>query len=60
LGGTGSIGSLAALWSADRGVEEIVMVGRTGKLSPASAANFATLMANQARDNGSTMITIAR
>jgi hypothetical protein len=58
LGGTGSIGSLAALWSADRGVEEIVMVGRTGKLSPASAANFATLMANQARDNGSTMITV--
>jgi len=60
LGGTGSIGSLAALWSADRGVEEIIMVGRTGKLSPASAANFATLMANQAWDNGSTMITIAR
>lgn len=60
LGGTGSIGSLAALWSADRGVEEILMVGRTGKLSPASAANFATLMANQARDNGSIMITIAR
>ncbi len=60
LGGTGSIGSLAALWSADRGVEEIIMVGRTGKLSPASAANFATLLANQARDNGSTMITVAR
>ncbi len=60
LGGTGSIGSLAALWSADRGVEKIIMVGRTGKLSQASAANFATLMANQARDNGSTMITIAR
>ncbi|KAL0047579.1 hypothetical protein WJX82_006984 [Trebouxia sp. C0006] len=45
---------------ADRGVEEIIMVGRTGKLSPASAANFATLMANQAWDNRSTMITIAR
>ena len=60
LGGTGSIGSLAALWLADRGAEEIIMAGRTGKLSPASAANFTTLMANQARDNGSTMITIAR
>ena len=60
LGGTGSIGSLAALWSADRGAEEVVMVGRTGKLSQASASNFSTLLANQARNNGSAMITIAR
>ena len=60
LGGTGSIGSLAALWMADSGAEEVIMVGRTGKLSPASASNFSSLLANQASGSGNTMITIAR
>ena len=60
LGGTGSIGSLAALWMADSGAEEVIMVGRTGKLSSASASNFSTLLANQASGSGNTMITIAR
>ena len=61
LGGTGSIGSLAATWMVDRGAEEIIMVGRTGKLSPAAAANFYTLLAQQANDSAcTTMVSIAR
>ena len=61
LGGTGSIGSLAATWMVDRGTGEIIMVGRTGKLSPASAVNFSNLLAQQANDSAcATMISIAR
>ena len=61
LGGTGSIGSLAATWMVDRGAAEVIMVGRTGKLSPTSAANFSTLLVQQTKDSPcATMISIAR
>ena len=61
LGGTGSIGSLAATGMVDRGAKEVIMVGRTGKLSPSSAANFSTLLAQQAKDSPcAIMISIAR
>ena len=61
LGGTGSIGSLAATWMADRGAQDIILVGRTGKLSPASATNFSTLLRQQPQhDTCPTMISIAR
>ena len=61
LGGTGSIGSLAATWMVDRGLADIIMVGRTGKLSPASAANFATMLAQQGKNSTcATMISITR
>ena len=61
LGGTGSIGSLAATWMVDAGAEEIIMVGRTGKLSPAAASHFSTLLAQQASHTAcATMVSIAR
>ena len=59
LGGTGSIGSLAASWLVNAGLQEVIMVGRTGKLSPASSANFSTLLAKQGTDNDTSMVTIA-
>ena len=59
LGGTGSIGSLAATWLVEAGLHEVIMVGRTGKLSPASSTNFSTLLAKQGSGNDTSMITIA-
>lgn len=60
LGGTGSIGSLVGSWLLGNGVREVVLVGRTGKLSEASAANFAQLLARQAAEDDVSMVTIAR
>ena len=60
LGGTGSIGSLAATAMANRGTPEVILVGRTGKLSLASSSNFCTLLAKQSTDGDATMVTIAR
>lgn len=60
LGGTGSVGSLAGSWVMSQGVREIVLVGRTGKLSEASAANIANVLARQATEVEVSMLTIAR
>lgn len=60
LGGTGSIGSLVGTWLSGGGVCEVVLVGRTGKLSEASAPNFAKLLAGQAVEDCVTMVTLAR
>lgn len=60
LGGTGSIGSLVGSWLCSRGVREIVLVGRTGKVSEASQASFAKMLEGQAQPDDLSMVTITR
>lgn len=60
IGGTGSIGSLAGAWLAGKGVRETVLVGRTGKLSEASAANAGHILAKQALEVEASMLTVVQ
>lgn len=60
IGGTGSVGSLAGAWLAGKGVHEIVLVGRTGKLSEASAANAVNILAKQALEDEASMLTVVQ